>query len=159
MDAVANILKCQERSKVWSIRILCAEFDPYMQHPTFLLAILLSTFISCNMQTEKSGVDTILFNGAIQTVDDSLSVVEAIAIKNGLIEAVGTSVEINSGYHASEIIDLEGQHVYPGLIDPHCHFYGYGMTLRNADLTGTESWEDVLLAIQEHQSTSPSEWV
>lgn len=127
------------------------------QNLLFLLPIL--TLISCSMAPEKTAVDTIYFNGKIQTVDDSLTVVEALAIKGGLIEAIGTSEDIQAKYNAQESIDLEGRNMYPGLLDPHCHFYGYGMTLRNANLTGTDSWESVLEAVQQHQSENPTEWV
>ena len=126
---------------------------------TIQLSILVITLISCSMSQEKTTIDAIYFNGKIQTVDDSLTVVEAIAIKDGTIEAVGTSEEISAAYSATEIINLEGKNMFPGLIDPHCHFYGYGITLRNANLTGTESWEAVLEAIQLHQSENPSNWV
>ena len=127
------------------------------QNLLFLLPIL--TLISCSMPPEKTAVDTIYINGKIQTVDDSLTVVEALAIKGGLIQAVGTSEKIQEAYKAKETVDLEGRHMYPGLLDPHCHFYGYGMTLRNADLTGTDSWESALEAVQLHQSENPTEWV
>ncbi|MFT5279206.1 MAG: putative amidohydrolase YtcJ, partial [Bacteroidia bacterium] len=42
------------------------------------------------MKPDKTTVDTILFNGNIQTVDDSLTVVQAIAIHNGNIVAIGS---------------------------------------------------------------------
>ncbi len=111
------------------------------------------------MTPDRSIVDTILFNGAIQTVDDSMTVVQAIAIHNGSIAEVGTTEDILAAYKATETIDLKGKNVYPGFIDPHCHFYGYGLTLRNADLSATSNWDEVLTIIKDHQTASPSYWV
>lgn len=125
---------------------------------TIGIAFLLST-AGCKSELKLEPADLILFNGQIQTVDDSLNVVSAIAFADGKILALGSDAEIKAGYSAKESIDLKGANAYPGLIDPHCHFYGYGLTLRHADLKGTTSWENVLEKLQEHQTENPSNWV
>ena len=111
------------------------------------------------MKPDKTTVDTILHNGSIQTVDDSMTVVQAMAIHDGNVVALGSNENVLSSYSSSGLIDLEGKNVLPGLIDPHCHFYGYGMSLRNADLRGTSSWEEVLEVVQKHQKANPTGWV
>ena len=107
----------------------------------------------------KPRVDQILHNGTIYTVDEAFSAAEAMAIKNGIILAVGKEGEIIGKYTASEIIDLEGGFVYPGLIDAHCHFVGYGISLQKADLTGTRSFEEIIGILKEHQAKYPSDWI
>ncbi|MFT4525748.1 MAG: putative amidohydrolase YtcJ, partial [Bacteroidia bacterium] len=111
------------------------------------------------MKPDKTTVDTILFNGNIQTVDDSLTVVQAIAIHDGNIVAVGSNEEMLATYTATKLIDLEGKNVLPGLIDPHCHFYGYGMSMRNADLRGTSNWDEVLAIVVEHEKANSTGWI
>lgn len=111
-----------------------------------------------NTETPRSA-DLILYNGQIQTVDDSLSVVSAIAFSNGIIVGLGTDDEVRSAFNAKEIIDLNGSSAYPGLIDPHCHFYRYGLALRHADLKGTKSWQAVLEKLKQHQAANPTNWV
>ncbi len=72
---------------------------------------------------ESEGVDWVLTNGKILTADDNFSIVEALAIEDGRIVAVGGSAEVMS--HAgsnTELTDLDGQTVVPGLIDNHMHF-------------------------------------
>ena len=67
--------------------------------------------------------DWVLTNGKILTADDNFSIVEALAIEDGRIVAVGGSAEVMS--HAgsnTELTDLDGQTVVPGLIDNHMHF-------------------------------------
>jgi predicted amidohydrolase YtcJ len=66
--------------------------------------------------------DLILTNGRILTMDRADSVVEALAIKDDRILAVGTSDEIADLAGArTERIDLEGRTALPGLADIHAH--------------------------------------
>jgi predicted amidohydrolase YtcJ len=72
--------------------------------------------------------DLILVNGKVITVDARDSIAQAIAIKDGLIQAVGRSDETRARVGASaQIIDLKGKAVTPGLIDTHCHLQVMGM--------------------------------
>jgi predicted amidohydrolase YtcJ len=41
--------------------------------------------------------------------------------------------------------------MYPGLIDAHCHFYSYGLSLQEVDLRGTKSMDEVISRIQTFQ--------
>lgn len=50
----------------------------------------------------------------------------ALAIKDGLILATGTTTEITRHYHAPRVLDAEGRLVTPGLVDPHTHFVWAG---------------------------------
>ena len=89
-------------------------------------------------------VDTLVVNGVIYTVDSSFSSVQAMAIKDGIIVAIGTDAEILAAYTAPEKIDAKGQAVYPGFIDAHAHFVGYGKSLFQVDLFGATSWEEAV---------------
>ena len=68
-------------------------------------------------------VDQVLTNGKILTVDSEFSIAEAIAIQGDRIVAVGTGQDI-AGFVGpdTDVIDLEGRTVIPGLIDNHMHF-------------------------------------
>ncbi|MCB0780256.1 MAG: amidohydrolase family protein, partial [Flavobacteriales bacterium] len=51
-------------------------------------------------------------------------------------------------------------HVYPGFIDGHCHFLGYGLNLQKLDLIGTKSWDEVLERLQRFAEAHPDrEWL
>ena len=71
----------------------------------------------------------ILVNGKILTMDASDRVVEALAVKDGEIVAVGTSADIRklAGPETS-VVDLGGRTVIPGLNDSHLHFIRAGQT-------------------------------
>ena len=100
-------------------------------------------------------VDTIVVNGVIYTVDSSFSTAQAMAIKDGLIVATGTDAEILAAYTASEKIDATGQAVYPGFIDAHAHFVGYGKSLFQVDLFGTTSWEEAVERVKVFAAAHP----
>ncbi|MCK4991928.1 MAG: amidohydrolase, partial [Bacteroidales bacterium] len=123
----------------------------------FAFAALFMTILSCT--TGKKQADLILTGGVVYTVDADFSVTEAIVIKDRRIVAVGTSNEITRKYNAEEVKDLEGAFVYPGWIDAHCHFFGYGMNLNAVDVAGTTSVEEILTMLKEHHSEHQGAWI
>jgi predicted amidohydrolase YtcJ len=100
-------------------------------------------------------VDTIVVNGVIYTVDSSFSTAQAMAIKDGIIVATGTDAQILAAYTATEKIDAKGQAVYPGFIDAHAHFVGYGKSLFQVDLFGTTSWEEAVERVKVFAAAHP----
>jgi len=100
-------------------------------------------------------VDTLVVNAVIYTVDSSFSTAQAMAIKDGIIVATGTDAEILAAYTAPEKIDAKGQAVYPGFIDAHAHFVGYGKSIFQVDLFGTTSWEEVVERVKVFAAAHP----
>ncbi|MFO7827217.1 MAG: amidohydrolase [Bacteroidales bacterium] len=117
---------------------------------------ILGFLISCQ---NKEQVDLIVTNAKVYTVDKAFSEAESFAIKNGKFIDVGTSNQILSKYNAPEVVDLEGKFVYPGFIDAHCHFYGYCMSLLQANLRGTKSFDEILSVLKKHDEKYNSEWI
>ena len=90
--------------------------------------------------------DLILTHGAILTMDPADHVVDAIAIRQGEIAAVGTSDQVMRfrGPHTT-VIDLHGRAATPGLIDTHGHFADGGADqLFNVDLSDAGTVPDVV---------------
>ncbi len=123
----------------------------------FLIVIIAALLLSCN--EKKEDMDIIIYNANIYTVDENFTRAESAVIKDGKFVAIGTNNEILNKFSAETMLDMEGKFVYPGLIDPHCHFYGYGSSLRNADLTGVDSFEQIIEIIKTHNMEFQSEWV
>jgi predicted amidohydrolase YtcJ len=66
--------------------------------------------------------DLVLYNGKISTVDDEGSTVAAVAIRDGTIVATGRSGPIRAlAKRSTELVNLRGRRVLPGLIDGHLH--------------------------------------
>jgi hypothetical protein len=64
----------------------------------------------------------VLFNGKIVTVDEDFSIAQAIAIRDGLLVAVGSDEDVLALAGAeTERTDLEGKTVLPGFNDSHLH--------------------------------------
>ena len=107
-----------------------------------LSAIIISIFLFACNQREK--IDLLVYNATIYTVDSSFSVTDAIAVRDGKIIETGKTGDLQNKFEAIEKIDANGKFIYPGFIDAHAHFVGYGLGLQTVDLVGTESWEDIL---------------
>jgi predicted amidohydrolase YtcJ len=128
-----------------------------MRKVIYLLTGLLFILFSCIAQQKKA--DLILTNGTVYTVDEDFSTAEAIAIKDHRIIAVGNTREISENYKAGEVRDLHGAFVYPGWIDAHCHFFGYGMNLNAVDVSGTASVEEIIEILLDFHEKNTGTWI
>ncbi|TEU09410.1 amidohydrolase, partial [Candidatus Bathyarchaeota archaeon] len=74
--------------------------------------------------------DLVLINGKIITVDKEDSIVEAVAVKDNRIIATGSTSKVNKLVgEGTDVIDLGGKTVLPGLIDTHTHPNGAAVRL------------------------------
>lgn len=123
-----------------------------------LSSLLLLIFImSCN--ESKKTIDLLITNGTIYTIDSVFSKAEAVAINDGKIVEVGPAADLEKKYDPKEKIDATGKFVYPGLIDAHAHFVNYGITLNQADLVGTQSWQEVTERVKAYADKHPDGWI
>ena len=114
---------------------------------------LICLLFSCSM---KNKVDTIVVNANVYTVDSIFSKAEAFAIENGIFKEVGTTEEILQKYSSSNIIDMEGAPIYPGLNDAHCHLSLLGLSLSAVDLRGAKSFEEIITRLESAYKENPS---
>nr|WP_314840216.1 amidohydrolase [uncultured Flavobacterium sp.] len=115
-------------------------------------ALLFSTLFlfSCN-QNEKIMVDAIITDATIYTVNNTFEKATAMAIDKGKIVAIGTDTDIEKKYQSNNTTKADGKFIYPGLIDAHCHFYTYGLSLQEVDLRGTTSMADIISRLKAFQ--------
>lgn len=109
--------------------------------------------------TKRKNVDLIVTNAKIYSVDSTFSVYNSMAIDKGKIIAILKNSDINQEYESKTVLDANGKYIYPGFIDPHCHFLGYGLGLSNAWLANAKNWEEVVNRLIENQKQYPTEWV
>jgi len=120
-------------------------------------AVLLFLLSACH---SRQSADLIVHNGLVYTVDSGFSRAEAFAVKDGKILAVGKEKDIMDGYTAARTVDAEGRPVYPGFIDAHAHFAGYGQSLYAADLFGSASGEEMVGKVQQFARKHPGlSWI
>ncbi len=123
----------------------------------FFILILLAAFTTT--QPKPQNIDLLLINAKIYTVNQQFDIAEAVAVHKGKILETGQSSALAKKYAAAKTIDLKGKTVYPGFIDAHAHFFRYGEGLQTADLTGTESWQQILDTLQSFAKTHPDGWL
>ncbi len=117
----------------------------------FALIAFLFALTSCAIHK----ADTIIHHAVIYKVDTAFTVAEAMAVKDGRIIAVGSNNEIQKRYTAPENIDAHGKAVYPGFIDAHAHFVGYGRSLFQVDLSGTNTWDETVDRVKTFAAQHP----
>jgi predicted amidohydrolase YtcJ len=75
----------------------------------------------------KLPADLVLVNGKVITVDQADTIAQAVAVKDGLIQALGSDETIRALVgEKTRVIDLGGKAVTPGLIDAHNHLQVLG---------------------------------
>jgi len=123
----------------------------------FFSAAVSTLLFSCK---QKQRADLIVHNAVVYTVDSAFSVAEAFAIQNGNIVAVGKSADILDKFDAKEIENADGSAVYPGFIDAHAHFVGYGRSLFEVGLYECKDWIEAVRKVQEFAKQHPNEpWI
>jgi hypothetical protein len=120
--------------------------------------LILLGFFGC---TSPPPADLVFYNGRIWTGIDSLSFVEAIAVKDNRILAMGSSAEIES-YRGTKTksMDLGGKLMIPGFNDAHIHFLGGSMGLLDVDLNDVSSIEELVARIKKFAADHPDrKWI
>ncbi|SIR84658.1 hypothetical protein SAMN05216509_5394 [Pseudomonas sp. B10] len=106
--------------------------------------------------------DLILFNGQFQTVDREKPLASAVAIKDGRFVAVGNDAEAMAlKGSATQVVDMKGRCVIPGLNDSHLHLIRGGLNY-NLELRweGVPSLADALRMLKDQADRTPTpQWV
>lgn len=112
------------------------------------------------MQNPKAQL--ILHNGQFTTLDRQNPQATAVAIDEGRFIAVGNDDEVmRFADDHSQVIDLNGRRVIPGLIDSHLHLIRGGLNY-NLELRwdGVPSLADAMRRLQEQVARTPApQWV
>lgn len=105
--------------------------------------------------------DWILTNGRILTMDDDFSVASAIAIREGRLLAVGSDADALAWRGPeTEVTDLGGRCVLPGLIDTHIHVDLAGLDLWSVNFEGVTNVAEALERIaQTARQTPRGHWI
>lgn len=112
--------------------------------------------------TSAHATDLIITNGKVATMTKEGAFAQAVAIKDGKIEAVGSNASVLKLKTAStQVIDAAGKTVIPGLNDSHLHIIREGLNY-NAELRwdGVTSLKKALQMLKEQAARTPDgAWV
>ena len=144
-----------------------------------VLWIIIAVLFSCNDAQESNIADTVITNAKVYTLSwdnpslegvpaqnaplkDSiwLSDAEAIAIKDGLIQFVGTDEDIQDYIgEKTKLIDANNAVVVPGLIESHGHVQEIGEKEEDVNLIGLSSSEIIEVIFKRSQEIPEGEWI
>ena len=118
-----------------------------MHKSNFLLRltalIAASSLWSCSQLPGETAADLVLKNGNIYTVNDARSWAQAVAITKGRFSYVGTEADLESFIGPNtQVVDLRGRMVLPGMFDAHIHAHGGGIEKLNCDLSAESIFEE-----------------
>ncbi|MBN1459248.1 MAG: amidohydrolase [Armatimonadetes bacterium] len=113
----------------------------------------------------EGAADTVYVNGRVITVDAAGTVAEALAVKDGKVLAVSDTAEIRQlAGSSTEIVDLAGKTVLPGINDSHCHAADYGSSRPPFNLVvgypAVKSIADIKEVVRRRAvDSAPGEWI
>src|SRR5215813_2475389 len=124
-----------------------------------LAAVILLLLSSAFPQNQPA--DLVLKNANIYTVDDSKPHAQAVAVKGDKIVFVGSDAEVKAYIGPrTNVLDLKGATVVPGLTDSHYHFLGVGQRELTFNLESTKSLDDLLAQVKQHAAAAKAgEWI
>ena len=132
-----------------------------------LLFVCLLSFFSCSEKNNEKDngkyADSIYHNGMILTMDDKNKEVESVAVKDGKIIYVGNFSDIDDldiKGKDTKLIDLEGNTMLPGFVDPHSHVFVVGIQYMSANLYpppdgNASSIADTINILKDYYETDP----
>ncbi|RLD21589.1 MAG: amidohydrolase [Bacteroidetes bacterium] len=135
-----------------------------MIHPGFrgirTTVLLLSICVSATY-AQITPADVVIQNGLIYTVNSDVPWVQALAIKDGRIQSIGTNEDIQELIgQQTRVIDAKNNFVMPGFIEGHGHFGGLGSSLQNLNFLKSKSWQEIVDAVEEKvKDSEPGEWI
>lgn len=130
----------------------------------FFTLIALYPSESLNGQGVVYYADHVLHNGKIITVDDTFSISQGVAIRDGKLVEVGSNQQVLA--HAGSqttVIDLRGKTVLPGLVDTHshphessiAHYASQAVPELRAQIVKGKNYEEFLIGIKEIADRTP----
>ena len=121
----------------------------------FFLASATMLTISCAPQSDNPA-DMVLRGGKVVTVDPNVPDGEAVAIKDGLIMAVGSDRDIRAYIGGeTEVVDLDGQLAIPGFIESHAHYIGIGSAKMQLNLMDVANWDEIVSMVDASVGDTP----
>ena len=127
----------------------------------FVFPAIIFAATACGIEEATVPADLVIRGGQLLTLDSTLAGAEALAVRGQRILAVGTEEEIGSHIgEDTQIIQLNGELVLPGLIEGHGHFMGLGESLMQLDLRAPRNWDEIVgLVAGAVEGALPSEWI
>lgn len=104
--------------------------------------------------------DVVLFNAVLHTMDAANPAATALAIDDGALVYVGTDDGARAFIgDSTQVVDLAGATVLPGLIDAHTHLVTSGAEAEDAALGDCKTVDDLLAVVRSFGAAHPTGWL
>jgi predicted amidohydrolase YtcJ len=132
---------------------------PGFSKTCYLLLFIAILASNCSNQDKNTIADTIYINAQFFTADSSN--IEALAVKGDKILATGTQADmLKLKGEMTQVIDLEGKFVMPGLIEGHGHFYAFGKSFLEPNLIQTVTYAEAIEIVAKAVTATPrGQWI
>lgn len=134
---------------------------PVKKSILFFCAVFILAFNAFSSGQVKKYADLVLINGNILTLDETTQKAEAVAVKGGLVYAVGNNGFIKKLIGSkTKVIDVKGKFVMPGFNESHAHLWSLGEFKKNIDLMNTKNWDEIVALVKKAVAKAkPGEWI
>src|SRR5690349_16077410 len=103
----------------------------------------------CACGKKETPADLVVRGGTIYTVDPSKPTAEAVAIRNGIIVAVGSAAEIQPFIgDQTQFVELNGPTATPGFIEGHGQVVGIGYNELELDFMKAKSFDEIVSMVK-----------
>lgn len=127
-----------------------------MKTPSILLLAALVLASGCGVP-DRDAADLVFRDGQVWTGVASTGTVQALAVKDGKILAVGSNEDIDAHVgRNTRVVELNGRTLTPGFIDAHTHFIDGGFGLSRVQLRDAATPEEFARRIGEFAKTVPA---
>jgi len=125
------------------------------------LVVFLSTSIEVIPADDIPAADLVVKNGKIVTVDKNFTIVQALAVNDDKIVAIGTDAAIAPRIGPkTKVIDAGGKTIVPGLYDSHTHPVGAATSEIDDEIPYLTGLDDVFAYIRKKTETTPEgKWI
>jgi predicted amidohydrolase YtcJ len=145
-----------------------------MKHLRTLMSATLTVLLlaACGAEPEPASgaakaapnpADLVFLNGYVYTVDADRSIAEAVAVRDGEIVGVGSNEDMGKLQGpGTEVVDLAGRMMLPGLHDVHMHIFGIvepDVCSLNSQVLDLEETVALLEGCLQRYDPPPGEWM
>jgi predicted amidohydrolase YtcJ len=131
--------------------------------PILILSVVFAGLACAADLLDNLKPDLILYNGKIVTVDNTFSMAQAVAVKGEKIVAVGKTADVRKLKGSkTQMVDLKGKTIIPGINEGHLHMLGTGLDLSKIDLRDPKikKMDNLVQAVADRVKITPiGEWV
>ncbi|MFC1561465.1 amidohydrolase [candidate division KSB1 bacterium] len=131
---------------------------PRLAVPALYLLSGIMIFAGCG---QVKTADMVIRNGAIYTMDDAMPTAGAVGVIDGKIAFVGSDADVETMIGPdTEILDLQGRTMTPGIIESHGHLMSQGRSRMELNLNDVGNYDELLERVAEAvRDAQPGEWI